>query len=212
MIMPQLFTQDAMIRFTPPTVGKGSHQGWGFPRAGHRHAGLDFPCAKGSPVFAAAAGTAIQVKNSSGGGTGKMISLDHGDGIVSRYMHNTTNTITMGQKVRRGEKIGTCGTTGTYSSGPHVHFDTKLSDTALAEYKRRYGSPTSPRAGYGKQSTGRGVPSETFMDGAKYTQKVIDKGIERKIVFFKPSPVTSSFLFKAALAVGAGLLVARYMR
>lgn len=173
------------LRFIPPTTRKGSHQGWGFKRKGHRHGGLDFPDDKGTPVYAGADGEVTYVQNSDSGGTGRYIVIHHGNGIYSRYLHNTTNNVVKGQKVRRGQQIGTVGTTGTVSSGPHVHFDIKVSKPELVdEYKKIYGNP-DPRAGYGKVRLGWGLPAETFMDGAKYTQTVIDSGAERNVVFYK---------------------------
>jgi murein DD-endopeptidase MepM/ murein hydrolase activator NlpD len=190
-----------MIHLIPPTVEKYGSSGWGASRAyrGGYHAGIDFPSKRGSPVIAAADGEVVQVNNSDSGNAGRYISIHHGGGIHTRYLHNTTNLVAKGQRVRQGEQIATVGTTGTASSGPHVHFDVKMSKAGLEEYRRRYGEPTTGL--FGTVSVGTGVPAETFMDGAKYSQKLIDSGLKKGVVFFQPSPFNW-------LMVGAAVFVA----
>lgn len=60
-----------------------------------------------------------------GGGYGNYVIIAHGNGKISLYGHLASVSVSEGQTVARGEKIGTVGTTG-YSTGPHLHFQTKL--------------------------------------------------------------------------------------
>ena len=61
-----------------------------------------------------------------GGGYGNYVIISHGNGKVSIYGHLSAVNVSKGQKVKKGEKIGEVGTTG-YSTGPHLHFQTKNS-------------------------------------------------------------------------------------
>ena len=84
------------------------------------HWGLDIANAPGTPVLAAADGI---VRRSAGPYLleGNIILLDHGAGLVSTYMHLTDRLVETGARVRRGDRIGTIGTTGR-STGPHLHW------------------------------------------------------------------------------------------
>ena len=54
--------------------------------------------------------------------SGNMVELDHGSGVVSRFMHNQINLVSEGQNVRQGEIIALVGNTGR-STAPHVHVE-----------------------------------------------------------------------------------------
>ena len=201
-----------MIRLTPPTVPKYVSSGWGASRAyrGGWHAGLDFPAAKGSPMLAAADGRVVYVKNVSTSFAGKYPIIDHGNGVYTRYLHAEHVSAKVGQQVRRGEQIGTVGTTGTTNSAPHVHFDVKLSPAALAEYERRYGKPTTGFSGkltVAGVST-RGAPAETFMDDATYKPGVAEASVARGVQFYRDS---FSLALGVGLAAGVGWLLYRYV-
>jgi len=88
---------------------------WGVP-----HQGIDFAAAEGAPVYAAQAGTVV----SSGwnGGFGKLVILDHGDGVVTYYAHNSVLRVAPGDRVAAGDHIADVGNTGN-SFGPHSHFE-----------------------------------------------------------------------------------------
>lgn len=70
-------------------------------------------------VVAALAGTVIEVGYSVSGGN--YVYIDHGNGLVTRYLHAYKIYVKKGQKVERGQEIMEAGSTG-YSSGPHLHF------------------------------------------------------------------------------------------
>ena len=55
-------------------------------------------------------------------GYGNLIEIDHGDGIVSRYAHNSRRMVSVGDDVLRGDLIATVGSTGQ-STGPHLHYE-----------------------------------------------------------------------------------------
>jgi murein DD-endopeptidase MepM/ murein hydrolase activator NlpD len=84
------------------------------------HQGVDFAAPYGSPVVAVADGMVTFSGRKSG--YGNMIEIRHVDGYSTRYGHNSSNLVQEGQQVRRGQKIGAVGATGT-ATGPHVHFE-----------------------------------------------------------------------------------------
>lgn len=89
-------------------------------RDGALHDGIDIGAPMGTPVFATDAGTVISA-GWNNGGFGYWTLIDHGNGLISGYAHQNTIGINAGQKVGRGQLIGTVGSTGK-STGPHLHF------------------------------------------------------------------------------------------
>ncbi|WP_414674711.1 M23 family metallopeptidase [Lysobacter sp.] len=88
---------------------------------GHaNHKGIDFKANVGDPVLAVADG----VVSYSGvrSGYGNVIEVDHGNGYVTRYAHNSRLTRKVGELVRAGQEIAKAGSTGR-STGAHVHFE-----------------------------------------------------------------------------------------
>ena len=92
------------------------------PWTGHaaRHAGLDFPAPPGTPVHAAAGG--IVVTKEWHPAYGNLLELDHGNGLVTRYAHNSSVDVPLGALVKRGQRVAQVGNTGR-STGPHLHFE-----------------------------------------------------------------------------------------
>ncbi len=84
------------------------------------HRGLDIAADTGNPVSATADG--IVVSCGWQGGYGKSITLSHGSGYVTRYAHLAKIYVQAGQAIRKGEEIGTVGSTGR-STGPHLHYE-----------------------------------------------------------------------------------------
>ncbi|MFJ9636207.1 peptidoglycan DD-metalloendopeptidase family protein [Streptomyces sp. NPDC101178] len=93
-----------------------------------RHTGLDFPAAVGTAVKAVADGKVAMAK--SGGPYGNHIMLNHGGGLTSLYAHLNSILATVGDSVKRGQKIGTVGSTGN-SSGPHLHLEARVNGKAV---------------------------------------------------------------------------------
>lgn len=91
------------------------------------HAGMDFRGEIGTPVRAAGAGQVLRAEVS--GGYGNLVELDHGNGVTSRYAHLNAFEVKAGQLVAAGQVIGRVGSTGR-STGPHLHYETRLSDQA----------------------------------------------------------------------------------
>lgn len=90
------------------------------------HGGLDLISQQGEDVVAAADGVVKEVTHSSKG-LGNVVSIDHGDGYVTRYAHLENTRVTRGQKVVKGQKIGQVGMSGN-SFAPHLHYEV-LRDT-----------------------------------------------------------------------------------
>lgn len=92
------------------------------PFNGHRdfHPGLDIDAAWGSPVHAVADGVVTYAGSRSG--YGKVVEIDHGDGYMTRYAHNSKLIAHVGERVHAGDVISDVGSTGR-STGPHVHFE-----------------------------------------------------------------------------------------
>lgn len=92
------------------------------------HAGLDFRGRYGEPIYAAAAGRVSFVGERAG--YGRLVEIDHGNGIASRYGHLSGADVTVGEQVTRGQRIARMGSTGR-STGTHVHFEVRLHGTAV---------------------------------------------------------------------------------
>lgn len=85
------------------------------------HGGIDFSGPVGLGIYATGDGTVIRVeKNKSG--YGNNILIDHGYGYKTRYAHLNTIKVKKGEKVKRGQEIGTMGNTGK-STAPHLHYE-----------------------------------------------------------------------------------------
>jgi peptidoglycan hydrolase-like protein with peptidoglycan-binding domain len=102
---------------TPVAAPVGDRYG---PRGNGFHAGLDFPAASGTRVLAAAAGRVAFAGYDDGWGL--TVTLDHGNGLRTRYAHLSRATVAPGAAVAAGERIGLVGATG-FATGPHLHFE-----------------------------------------------------------------------------------------
>ena len=92
------------------------------PFNGHQafHKGIDFASAKGSDVIAVAAGVVTFAGEKVGYGT--LVEVSHGNGLITRYGHNSGLAVGVGRTVARGDTLAYVGSTGR-STGPHVHFE-----------------------------------------------------------------------------------------
>ena len=126
-----LVTNSANRKFLPTLspIEEGwfsSNFGWRIdPFTGQKsfHEGIDFPAESGTPVVAAASGKVVHAEVHPA--YGKMIEIDHGNGLVSLYAHNSAIFVKEGDLVVRGQRIGTVGSSGR-STGPHLHFEVRL--------------------------------------------------------------------------------------
>jgi murein DD-endopeptidase MepM/ murein hydrolase activator NlpD len=103
-----------------------------FGRGPAMHSGLDFRSSHGDPVRATANGRVVTAGWN--GGYGKMVEIDHGNDITTRYGHLSEIDVKVGQTVRVGQTIGRVGSTGR-STGPHLHYETRIDGDAVDPQK-----------------------------------------------------------------------------
>ena len=96
------------------------------------HTGLDFRASTGDPVRVTANGTVTSAGWS--GGYGRMIEVDHGNGLSTRYGHLSEILVKVGDNVKIGQVIGAVGSTGR-STGPHLHYETRIDGDAVDPQK-----------------------------------------------------------------------------
>ena len=92
------------------------------------HAGLDFAAATGTPISAPAAGVVANTGDYFF--NGNTVFIDHGQGLITAYMHLSRIDVRAGQSIRRGEILGAVGATGRVT-GPHLHWAVILNNTAI---------------------------------------------------------------------------------
>jgi murein DD-endopeptidase MepM/ murein hydrolase activator NlpD len=124
LLFDQKLVRDAMPSRAPVansfiTSGYG-HRADPFGGGSQYHRGIDFDARTGDPVMTVADG----VVSYSGwrSGYGNVVEVDHGNGFVTRYAHNSRNTVKVGDLVRVGQEVAKAGSTGR-STGAHVHFE-----------------------------------------------------------------------------------------
>ena len=96
------------------------------------HTGQDMRASSGDPVFATASG--VVATAGWNGGYGKMIEIRHSNGISTRYGHLSEMSVSVGQKISVGQRIGRVGPTGR-STGPHLHYETRVDGDAVDPQK-----------------------------------------------------------------------------
>ena len=104
---------------------RSSPFGWG---SSDWHPGIDIANDVGTPLHATADG--VVILSDWYGGYGKLVQIDHGNGIVTLYGHNSENLVAAGQSVKKGQHIANMGNTG-YSTGSHVHYEVRVNGTAV---------------------------------------------------------------------------------
>jgi hypothetical protein len=112
----------------------GAHRPFRRPKECRRgHCGVDLGSTLGDPVFAVHDGVVERIERDATRAprSGRYVRLSHEDGtVVSRYIHldSIRDDLTVGDRVKSGELIGRLGSTGIYSTGPHLHFSLSLRD------------------------------------------------------------------------------------
>jgi murein DD-endopeptidase MepM/ murein hydrolase activator NlpD len=96
------------------------------------HTGVDMRGDSGDPVRVTANGT-VTIAGVNGG-YGKMVEVDHGNGLATRYGHLSAIDVNVGQTVKIGQIIGKIGSTGR-STGPHLHYETRVDGEAVDPQK-----------------------------------------------------------------------------
>jgi murein DD-endopeptidase MepM/ murein hydrolase activator NlpD len=95
------------------------------------HTGIDIAAPSGTTIVAAAAGKVIHTYSvSQSGGYGNFTIIDHGNGLVTCYAHQSRISVRVGQHVSKGQTIGAVGSTGM-STGPHLHFEVRVNGTPV---------------------------------------------------------------------------------
>src|SRR6476646_8268491 len=136
--MQRLNATLALVPYRKPVIGEVEFtSGFGVrsdPFLGRpaMHTGLDFRAATGDPVRATANGKVV----SSGwtGGYGRMVEIDHGNGLSTRYGHLSEINVKIGDPIKIGQVIGAVGSTGR-STGPHLHYETRIDGEAVDPQK-----------------------------------------------------------------------------
>ncbi len=100
-------------------------------KAGSTHAGIDFACDEGTPVYASNDGRVIfagELKMS-----GNTVVIEHGNGVQSKYLHMSAIKVSEGDMVSLGQEIGAVGMTGL-ATGPHLHFEIDISGFCVSPW------------------------------------------------------------------------------
>jgi murein DD-endopeptidase MepM/ murein hydrolase activator NlpD len=113
-------------------------RGWMTSRFGYRvspftgkttlHAGLDIAAAPGSPVYAPADGVVVYASYDES--YGKLVTIDYGFGVTTRFGHMSQIYVQAGQRVNKWDVIGAVGNTGR-STGPHLHYEIRINGTPV---------------------------------------------------------------------------------
>ncbi len=128
----------AMVPYRKPTLGEAEYSsGFGVrmdPFLGRpaMHTGLDFRASTGDPVRATANGKVVTAGWA--GGYGRMVEIDHGNGLSTRYGHLSEIHVKIGQQIHLGQVVGAVGSTGR-STGPHLHYETRIDGDAVDPQK-----------------------------------------------------------------------------
>lgn len=102
------------------------HGGHGF------HQGVDIAAPEGAPIRAARDGVVVFAGERAG--YGRMVEIDHGDGMRTRYAHASTLLVSAGARVQAGAPIAAVGETGR-ATGPHLHFEVREADRAVDPHR-----------------------------------------------------------------------------
>ncbi len=114
-------TSDFGTRMDPYTAERKMHQG------------LDIATPNGQPIYSPSDATVVFAGTESG--YGKVLVLDHGFGVKTRYGHVSEIFVRAGDRVRRGDKVAAVGSTGR-STGPHLHYEVRVN--GIPENPRKF--------------------------------------------------------------------------
>jgi murein DD-endopeptidase MepM/ murein hydrolase activator NlpD len=103
-----------------------------FNGEGAFHRGVDISTSYGRPIVAPADGVVSFAEFANG--YGRMVMMDHGHGISTRYGHLSAFAVTEGQALKRGDVLGYVGLSG-HSTGPHLHYEVWMHGTPVNPYK-----------------------------------------------------------------------------
>lgn len=193
---PGLNDLDSETDFGPRNIGQGFHTGIDLMRG-----------MMGATFKASADGTVVGAGWGASGdaGYGNTVMIDHGGGYVTMYAHASAISVSKGASVRQGQGIGAVGDTGSYSMGPHLHFELHINGHPvdpvpyLSGKKGSYtGSPPASGAGSSGQTTtaqGTGAAmgsTGAFANGDKYGSIEEVDALAGLIAGMAPAPTSSS--------------------
>lgn len=136
-VLESKLLQQSVLKGTLPnsspvdTAYNSSSYGWRIdPFTGSKafHEGLDFTAAIGTPIHAAAGGIVVYAEQTPD--YGKIIKIDHGSGLETRYAHASQLLVKVGDRVEKGQVISLVGSTGR-STGAHLHYEIRLNGEPL---------------------------------------------------------------------------------
>lgn len=131
-LLQQSVLKDTLPNRSPVTAAfNSSSYGWRIdPFNGNKafHEGLDFTAETGTPIYAAAGGIISAAEQTPD--YGKIVKIDHGLGLETRYAHASRLLVKAGERVEKGQKIAEVGSTGR-STGPHLHYEIRLNGNPL---------------------------------------------------------------------------------
>ncbi len=125
------------------------------------HRGTDYAAARGTPVYAAGDGRVIA--SAYNRANGNYVFIQHGNEIVTKYLHLHKRTVRKGQRVKQKQLIGTVGSTG-YSTGPHLHYEFVVN-----------GVHRNPRTILQKMPKAKSIPSHQQQDFYSQVEPVLAK-------------------------------------
>jgi murein DD-endopeptidase MepM/ murein hydrolase activator NlpD len=114
-------TSDFGTRIDPYTAERKMHQG------------MDIATPHGQMVYTPSDGTVVFI--GSEGGYGKVLVIDHGYGVKTRYGHLSEVNVHLGARVKRGDRVASVGNTGR-STGPHLHYEVRVN--GIPENPRKF--------------------------------------------------------------------------
>lgn len=131
-LLQQSVLKDTLPNSSPvDSAYNSSSYGWRidpFTGAKAFHEGLDFTAVVGTPIHAAAGGIVIFAEQTPD--YGKIIKIDHGSGLETRYAHASKLLVKVGDRVEKGQVISLVGSTGR-STGAHLHYEIRLNGEPL---------------------------------------------------------------------------------
>ena len=133
------------------------------PGASTNHGAVDIGVPTGTNVYATESGTVVTAGYY--GNAGNLVTIDHGNGYISKYMHNSSIKVSVGDKVTKGQVIAISGSTGN-STGPHVHFQIEYYGTKIDPLSFKYDNNMGDGTG------GIGSNSDALSTNSKIYAKV----------------------------------------
>lgn len=131
-LLQQSVYKDMLPNSSPIAAAyKSSSYGWRrdpFTKRRAFHSGLDFTARRGTPIYAAGDGVVTFAKRTAG--YGRLVKIDHGSGLETRYAHASKLLVKVGERISKGQVVAKVGSTGR-STGPHLHYEIRLNGVAL---------------------------------------------------------------------------------